>query len=140
MVFRDLVRAQIELWDAVDTVLRREHDLPLGRFEAMDVVAERPGCRVQDVASTLVITVGGASKLIDRVEAAGHCVRRPHPADGRSSSLHLTSAGESVRAAARGSLEDELRRRLDPLIAAGTLTAFAAALSALRATTEETTR
>ena len=111
-LFRDLVRAQIELWNAVDTRLRADHELPLTWFEPMAVIAGRPSCRVQDIAAELVITVGGTSKLVDRLEAAGHCRRRPHPDDGRSSLLELTDTGRALLDRAGASYADELQRRL----------------------------
>ena len=70
-LFSTLTRLETELWDAVDARVRQECGLPLGRFEAMVVVSSLGMCRVFDIASALAITVGGASKLVDRVEAAG---------------------------------------------------------------------
>jgi DNA-binding MarR family transcriptional regulator len=111
-LFRDLVRLQIELWNGVDARLRADHDLPLTWFEPLAVIAARPSCRVQDIAAELVITVGGTSKLVDRLEAAGHCRRRPHPGDGRSSLLELTDQGRALLDRAGVSYADELQRRL----------------------------
>jgi hypothetical protein len=45
---------------------------------------------VFDIAEELSLTVGGTSKLVDRIEAAGHCVRRANPDDRRSSIIELT--------------------------------------------------
>jgi DNA-binding MarR family transcriptional regulator len=111
-VFHDLVRFQIELWNAVDARLKREHDLPLSQFEFMTVMAKNPACRVFDIAEELVITVGGTSKTVDRIVAAGRCVRVANPDDKRSSILQLTTAGAKVLAAAAVSLEEELHARL----------------------------
>jgi hypothetical protein len=90
-LFSDLVRLEIELWNAVDARLRAVHDLPLARFEPMQVIARTPQCRVQDIATELSITVGGTSKIVDRLEAAGLCRRQPDPDDGRSSLIELNS-------------------------------------------------
>jgi len=78
-LFSALTRLETELWDAVDARLRAECGLPLGRYEAMVVVASVGACRVFDIASALSITVGGASKLIDRVEAAGVLLTEDEP-------------------------------------------------------------
>ena len=91
-LFSTLTRLETELWDAVDARLRQECGLPLGRFEAMVVVSSLGTCRVFDIATALAITVGGASKLVDRVEAAGYCSRKMNPGDRRSSLLDLTEA------------------------------------------------
>ena len=109
-LFSTLTRLETELWDAVDARLRQECGLPLGRFEAMVVVSSLGTCRVFDIATALAITVGGASKLVDRVEAAGYCSRKMNPGDRRSSLLDLTEAGKAVVARGRAVVEAELAR------------------------------
>jgi DNA-binding MarR family transcriptional regulator len=132
-LFGELVRLEIELWDAVDARLSADCDLTLGRFLPMQVIARRPGCRVQDIAEELAITVGGTSKVVDRVAAAGHCLRRPNPDDKRSSLIELTPAGEEAMAKATASFEDELERRLGSALPAGGLRELAATLTRVRA-------
>jgi DNA-binding MarR family transcriptional regulator len=132
-LFHDLIRFEIELWDAVDTRLKNEHDLPLTHFEPMWVIARQPGCRVYDIASELGITTGGTSKLVDRIEASGYCRRLPNPADRRSSLLELTPVGERILAAAGATFDDELQRWLGAALPERTLRQFAATLSRLRA-------
>jgi DNA-binding MarR family transcriptional regulator len=132
-LFHDLVRFQIELWNAVDTRLKTDHELPLTWFEPLTVVAGRSGCRVQDIAAELVITVGGTSKLVDRIEAAGLCRRTPHPDDGRSSVIELTADGRAVLDRAGATVADELRRRLDDVLPDAELQHLATTLRRLRA-------
>jgi DNA-binding MarR family transcriptional regulator len=115
-LFSALTRLETELWDAVDVRLRKECDLPLGRYEAMVVIASLGTCRVFDIASALSITVGGASKLIDRVEAAGFCARKMNPGDRRSSLLELTPAGTMKVDEGRSVVEAELVRRFTPVL------------------------
>jgi len=112
---RLLVRAQIHLWDAVDTSLRTEHGLPLVHYLPMRVIAQTPDCRVQDIADQLAITSGGASQAVDRVEKAGHVRRRPHPSNRRSSIVELTEEGRTLHDAAAVTLDHELEHRLAPL-------------------------
>src|SRR6516165_10084105 len=88
-LFSELIRFETELWNAIDARLRAEFDLPLSRFEPMQIIGRRGACRVNDIAEELVITVGGTSKLVDRIQAAGHCRRRSNPHDGRSSIIEL---------------------------------------------------
>jgi DNA-binding MarR family transcriptional regulator len=76
------------------------------------VVAATTDCRVLDIARALSITVGGASKVVDRVEAGGLCRRQPNPADGRSSFISLTASGRSLLEAGNATLA----RTLDGLI------------------------
>jgi DNA-binding MarR family transcriptional regulator len=129
-LFDDLVRIEIDLWDAVDRRLQRDLDLRLGRAEVLRVIVRTPTCRVQDVAEALRITVGAASKLVDRLEAVWLCVRRAHPDDRRSSLLESTAGGRRTDTAAEAALADELRRRL-----AGIPAADLSALTALLAST-----
>lgn len=112
---RLLVRAQIHLWDAADTALRTDHDLPLVSYLPMRVIAQTPDCRVQDIANQLAITSGGASQAVDRIEKAGHVQRRPHPANRRSSIVELTAQGRTLLDAAAATLDQEMGQRLAPL-------------------------
>ncbi|MEU2741355.1 MarR family transcriptional regulator [Streptomyces sp. NPDC007095] len=112
---RLLVRAQIHLWDAADTALRTDHDLPLVSYLPMRVIAQTPDCRVQDIANQLAITSGGASQAVDRIEKAGHVERRPHPANRRSSIVELTAEGRALLDAAAATLDQEMDQRLAPL-------------------------
>jgi DNA-binding MarR family transcriptional regulator len=111
-LFSALLRLETELCGAVEGRLRADHGLPLPHFEFMRVIAATPRCRVQDIATELSITVGGTSKIVDRIEAAGHCARRANPDDRRSSIVELTPAGKRLLARATGTVEDELRGRL----------------------------
>src|SRR6516225_5736882 len=101
-LFNDVIRFEIELWNAVDARLKSELDLPLTHYEPMSVMDRLPGCRVYDIAHELGITTGGTSKLVDRIEAIGYCRRLPNPADRRSSLLELTPEGRRMLAEAGG--------------------------------------
>ena len=130
-LFHDLIRFETELWDAVDRRLRVAVDLPLSWFEPMIVIDRAEACRVNDIADELSITVGGTSKLVDRIESAGLCRRRPNPDDRRSSLIALTPAGERRLADAAAEFDDELARWLG--LPEPTLDRFHAALRRLRA-------
>ncbi|WP_328346391.1 MarR family transcriptional regulator [Streptomyces violaceus] len=133
LVFEDLVRFQIELWNVVDARLRAECDLQLTWFEVMRLLAQRSECRVQDMAEEFGITVGGTSKVVDRIEAAGYCRRRANPHDRRSSLVELTPAGRRLVDRATKVFEMELEGRIGSVIPKQDLEKFAATLSALRA-------
>jgi len=131
-LFNDLIRFEIELWNAVDARLRSEFGLPLTQFEPMSVMDRLPGCRVYDIASELGITTGGASKLVDRIEAAGYCRRLPNPADRRSSLLELTPEGRRLLAETGTAFDEELQRWLGAAVPERTLRQFAGTLARLR--------
>ncbi|MDQ1373066.1 MAG: MarR family transcriptional regulator, organic hydroperoxide resistance regulator [Actinomycetota bacterium] len=132
-LFSDLIRFEIELWNAVDARLRSEHDLPLTWFEPMQVMSRYTGCRVFDIKEELSITVGGASKLVDRIESAGLCRRRANPDDGRSQLIELTPAGRRLLATATTSFEHELQTRLGAAVDGRALDRFGTTLARLRA-------
>jgi DNA-binding MarR family transcriptional regulator len=64
--------------------------------------------RVGDLARELRITVGGTSKLVDRIERAGLIAREPDPDDRRASRVALTTAGKRKLTAAVKSYEAEV--------------------------------
>ena len=119
-----LVRYEVALWSAVDQELNGEGLVRLGHLHALRVVDRYDGqARVQDLSSDIGVTVGAASKLVDRLERDGLAVRRPNPANRRSSLIALTSRGsealtaalEIARAAVDRALGDE---DVKPLLAA----------------------
>jgi DNA-binding MarR family transcriptional regulator len=105
----DLVRLEIALWDRVDARLRESHELPLAFFESLLFIsrARRGSMRVGDLARALRVTVGGTSKLVDRVERAGLIAREPDPDDRRASRVALTVAGKRKLTAAVKTYEVE---------------------------------
>jgi DNA-binding MarR family transcriptional regulator len=111
-LFSELVRLEIELWDAVDRRLRETPGISMGDFDVMQVIARTESCRVFDIAEQLSITVGGTSKAVDRLEARGQVARRSNPGDRRSSIIDLTPDGTLVFARACAVAEAELDSRL----------------------------
>jgi len=140
LVYSDLVRFEIELWGAVDARLRAECDLQLTWFEVMRLLDERAGCRVLDIAEEFRITVGGTSKVVDRVEAAGYCRRRANPDDRRSSIVEITPAGRRVLVKAVKVFDDELEIRIGSVLTERSLKQLGTALADLRAAYRVSTR
>ncbi|MFF1607643.1 MarR family winged helix-turn-helix transcriptional regulator [Amycolatopsis sp. NPDC058278] len=132
LVFHELVKFQIELWDAIDARLRSECDLQLTWFEVMRLLARLPEARVQDIAAEFSITVGGTSKVVDRLEAAGLCRRRPNPTDRRSSVIELTAKGRRLLGKATVIFEDELQVRLGDVLPERSLEQLRQTLTTLR--------
>jgi DNA-binding MarR family transcriptional regulator len=111
----DLIRLEITVWDRLDGRLRERHDLSLAYFEVLHFVAQTPkaGLRVGDLATAMKVTVGGTSKLVDRVESAGLISRAPDPADRRASRLSLTASGKRKLTAAARTYDREVAALLD---------------------------
>lgn len=99
--FDVLVRYEVALWNAVDQTLRLGGAVSLGQLHALRVIDRHAGhARVQDLSHDIGITVGAASKLVDRLERDGLAVRSPNPVNRRSSLIELTSRGRQGLAAA----------------------------------------
>jgi DNA-binding MarR family transcriptional regulator len=105
-----LVRLEIAVWDRVDARLRESHELPLAFFESLFFISRAPGgsMRVGDLARALRITVGGTSKIVDRIERAGLIARESDPDNRRASRVALTAAGKRKVTAAVKTYEAEV--------------------------------
>jgi DNA-binding MarR family transcriptional regulator len=92
--FDALIRYETDLWNHMDARLRHGGATSLAVLEALRVIGRHPeSARVADLQGELRITVGAASKLVDRLERDGLARRRPNPNDRRSSVLDLTETG-----------------------------------------------
>lgn len=138
MFFTELVRLQIDLWNAVDARLKADHAVPLASYEFLRIIHTRGGCRVGDIAEDLSITVGGTSKLVDRLETGGFVLRRSNPDDRRSSIIDLTESGHSAFGLARSIVADELHRRLGSTLPHAELDRLTATLVLLRGSVRNT--
>jgi MarR family transcriptional regulator, organic hydroperoxide resistance regulator len=132
-LFADLVRLEIELWDAVEARLRADLDVGLATAQTLAVVAAVEDCRVHDIVRGLSITVGGASKTVDRLERHGLVVRRPHPSDRRSSVIALTRAGATTHANAQRLIAAELEASIGGVLSDRALDQLQHAITKLRA-------
>lgn len=138
-IFTNLVRVETRLYNAVSARLRAEQGLGLGQFEFLEIIDRVPECRVLDIVGEVAITVGAVSKAVDRLVAAGWCVRVAHPQDRRSSVLRLTPEGERQLAASRPVVESALGS-LTASIPPDDLSRIASTLATLRATLEAGTQ
>jgi DNA-binding MarR family transcriptional regulator len=111
----DVIRLEIVLWERIDACLRERHELPLAFFESLHFISRTPGggARVGDLARALRITVGGTSKLVDRIERVGLIERQPDPDDRRAARLALTPIGRRKHSAALKTYETEAAAILD---------------------------
>lgn len=131
-LYDNLIRYEIQLWNAVDSSLRAGCDLQLTWFEILQYLARHGGLRVQDIAAEFTITVGGTSKVVDRIEAAGYCERATNPHDRRSSLVTLTPSGHQVLDRATRIFDCELEQRIGAVLDDQTIRTVAEALSSLR--------
>lgn len=111
MFFDTLVRYEVALWNALDRELARRQQVGLGPLHALRLVDHYAGqARVQDLSDDIGITVGAASKLVDRLERDDLVSRRPNPANRRSSLIVLTSGGRRALKSASRTCDAALTR------------------------------
>ncbi|MGP4011359.1 MarR family winged helix-turn-helix transcriptional regulator [Streptomyces sp. 4N124] len=90
-------------------------------FEVLLILgrAGEPGLSMRAIAQEQVLTTGGATRLVDRMETAGLVTRAESPGDRRGKLVRLTPLGEeTVVGAARVHLENIKRYFVEPLPAA----------------------
>ncbi len=82
---------------------------PLGWYDALWALysAEGRRLRIHELADAVVLSRTGMSRLVDRLETAGHLRREPVPGDGRGAYAAITDEGV------------ELLRRMWPVYARG---------------------
>jgi MarR family transcriptional regulator, multiple antibiotic resistance protein MarR len=132
-VLIDLVRVETRLYNAVDARLKGAGGLTLPQLEVLSVIRDVPDCRVLDISRTISITVGAASKAVDRLEEQGWCRRTVDPADRRSSVLSLTAEGTAAVDRAVPVFEAATRDTLGTLLSGADLERLARILRTLRA-------
>jgi DNA-binding MarR family transcriptional regulator len=64
--------------------------LPTTDVSALEHLMQEPTLGPVELAHRLGITTASTSVLVDRLERAGHLVRKPHASDGRRRSLEVT--------------------------------------------------
>jgi DNA-binding MarR family transcriptional regulator len=123
--FAALIRYEVRLWTAVDGALRDQGLVSAATLQTLEAM-HRYGdsARVQDVSADIGITVGAASKVVDRLERDGLVERRPNPGDRRSSLISLTPRGSEALRSAAAARADVLANVLDPDAAAQALAAI----------------
>lgn len=80
--------------------LQQQTGLLLADNEALINLELQP-MRMSEIAEKLVLSRGGTTKVIDRLEELGHVTRRPDPDDRRATLVEITDSGRRARADAR---------------------------------------
>lgn len=102
-LFRALIDTEVRAWNSVERVLcEASIPLSLGRFLVLRTVRDTPSCRIQEVASSQGITLGAASRLVDRLHRDGLLERTPCAQDRRATILTVSTVGlEHLKRAAQ---------------------------------------
>jgi DNA-binding MarR family transcriptional regulator len=91
-----LVRTHARLWDQVDAQMRHDAGLTMPRYDVLmqlDMAGGRLG--LGELASAIVLSPSGLSKLLDRMEAADLIRREPDSRDARSTFARITPRGRA---------------------------------------------
>ena len=118
-LFTALINTEMGAWNAVESALSEAGNaLTLGRFLVLRTVLDTPACRIQEVAASQGITLGAASRLVDRLHRDGLVHRTPCEHDRRATILTVTDQGLAHLEEACAVVEKEQERLFAPLSAA----------------------
>jgi DNA-binding MarR family transcriptional regulator len=95
--WRGFLRVHASLVRDLDRELEEAHGLPLTHYEVLLYLANAPDnrLRMSDLASSVLLSQSGVTRLVDRLERAGHVARMPCPEDRRVLWARLTDAGRA---------------------------------------------
>ena len=90
--------------------LQEQTDLLLADNEALLNLAhaDQP-LRMSDIANRLILSRGGTTKVIDRLETMGYVERLPDPDDRRATVVDITDAGRDAMGRARAVIDEGLK-------------------------------
>lgn len=105
----ELCRAQQLLTARIDSVLK-PFGLTFARYEILMLLSFTGSGAMQIVRMGDVLQVHATSvtSSVNRLERDGHVLRRPHPTDGRSRSITITTLGRQVARGATTALNAEV--------------------------------
>jgi DNA-binding MarR family transcriptional regulator len=95
LAWRGMLRAHSAVTKALDAELEEQHEISLTSYEVLLHLegASDGRMRMSDLASRLLLSRSGATRLVDRLERDGLIVRDSCPSDARGSFAVLTPAG-----------------------------------------------
>jgi DNA-binding MarR family transcriptional regulator len=99
----NVMRVQQLVLGELDEILR-PHGLTFARYEALVLLtfSRRGSLPLGKMGDRLQVHPTSVTSIVDRLEVAGHVVRRRHPTDGRTVLAEITQAGcDVVEAATR---------------------------------------
>ncbi|MFC7545772.1 MarR family winged helix-turn-helix transcriptional regulator [Plantactinospora sp. GCM10030261] len=96
----------LAVWDAARQ--RTTGQLSTSQLRALIVVQDHAGINLRGLAKRLGMLLSSASRLCDRLVAAGLLEREPGRVDRREIALHLTPAGEDLLGELRDDRQDQL--------------------------------
>lgn len=101
--WRGLLRVHADLVRELDAELELEHGLPLSSYEVLLHLHDAPGrrLRMNELAHSVLLTVSGITRVVDRLVRDGLVARERCETDRRGLNAVLTDAGVEAFLAAR---------------------------------------
>ena len=101
--WRGLLRAHAALVHELDADLRAAHDISLHEYEVLLVLSRAPEqrLRMSELASSVVLSQSGLTRLVDRLVRAGSVERTRCESDRRGLNAELTRSGKATLEQAR---------------------------------------
>ena len=100
VLWRNFLTAHAMVIDRIEDDLGGAEVLPLSWYDVLLALYEAPEhrLRMHELASAILVTRGGLTRLVARIEQAGLLRREPDPEDGRGLYAALTERGmEALR-------------------------------------------
>jgi DNA-binding MarR family transcriptional regulator len=97
VVWRTLLRAQVQISRCLQTDLLVEHDLALGSYDVLLHLGDAPDgrLRMNDLADRVLLSRSGLTRLVDRLQREGLVERESCASDARGLFAVLTPAGRA---------------------------------------------
>lgn len=142
--WRGLLRVHSHVIAQQGALVQRRHGLTLTEWEVLLALAQAPQSqlRIGDLADVALLTTGGVTRLVTRLQQRGLVARVAHPADRRGVAVALTAEGSTVYREAGQELTALLRTVFLDRLGPDQLDALAAAWEAVvpGAATDDDTR
>ena len=110
--WRGLLKVHARIVKALDAELEAEHGLGVTTYEVLMYLADAPDgkMRMHDLASSVLLSRSGLTRLVDRLERDGCITRKSCDTDARGAYAVITEGGRTRLAAARRTHLDGVRR------------------------------
>ena len=108
------VRLQTLLDRHVADVLKK-HGLSRSELDVLGALAANGDARPQELSSQLLLTTGGLSNILRRLQTDGHITREADTTDARSSIVRLTDQGTAVARETGAAVSEAIARALGPV-------------------------
>jgi DNA-binding MarR family transcriptional regulator len=128
--WRNLLEVSSRVLRELDRRLDLEHRISIREFDVLinlDIPAA-DGLRMSELASAVMLSSGGLTRLVGRLEGRGFLQRTQDTVDARAFYAKLTDAGRALLAEARVTHDAVIRERFGAYLSAGEVSALTRSL------------